>query len=159
VGKPFLDQCARATTLRRLVLPLLLLCLGGCAAVSNPVYDSVPVRLLPDELRGPSKAGTQTVPLTLLGQPEPDVYRLDHGDVLGIFIDGIIGDRAVSPPQYVAPQTESRDVRRLPPASGYPFPVQEDGTVSLPFLPKLPVRGMTVEEARESIRATYIKKE
>ncbi len=132
---------------------------SGCAAITNPVFDSVPVRLLPAELLAPSKAGAQTLPLTLLRQPANTVYRLDHGDVLGIYIEGIVGERNVPPPLHVAPLTQTRDVHRLPPAAGYPFPVDEDGAVTLPLIPKVSVRGMTLDEARGAIRAAYVKKE
>ncbi|MFO0969270.1 MAG: polysaccharide biosynthesis/export family protein [Gemmataceae bacterium] len=160
VGKPFHHLVATVSAaLRAPAIVLVLLGLSGCAAVSNPTYDSVPVRLVPDELLAHSKAGLQTIPLTLLGQPQPEAYRLDHGDVLGIFIDGIVGDRAVPPPLHVAPLTQSKELHRLPPASGYPFPVQADGSVALPFLPKMDVRGMTLNEAREAIRAAYVKKD
>ena len=54
----------------------------GCTAMTNPVADGIPVRLLPPELLGPAKTNYQTVPLSLLRQPQPDAYRLDAGDVL-----------------------------------------------------------------------------
>lgn len=155
-----LTPAAHAARRAGLLLAACLSCgLAGCTAVSNPVYDSVPVRLVPHELLGPSKAGSHTIPLNLLRQPEPDVYRLDHGDVLGIYIDGIVGERTQPPPLQVAPLVESREVRRLPPASGYPFPVNLDGTISLPFLPRLEVRGLTLSDAREAIRTAYVKKD
>ena len=80
----------------RLLLALLLACLataGGCTAITNPVADGIPVRLLPPEIIGPAKICWQTIPLNVLRQPQPDVYRLAPGDVLGVYIDGFIGDR------------------------------------------------------------------
>src|SRR5687768_11990970 len=116
MGTPSLDRFALARRLALLLVSCLSgFCLNGCTAVSNPVFDSVPVRLLPPELLGPSKAGSQTIPLSLLRQPQPDVYRLDHGDVLGIYLDGIIGDRTQPVPLQIAPLVESRDIHRLPP--------------------------------------------
>src|SRR5262245_20606454 len=76
---------------------------SGCAAITNPVGDSVPVRLLPPDLFGPSKAASATIPLNMLRQPMPPVYQLDHGDVLGIYIEGIVGDKNQPPPIHVAP--------------------------------------------------------
>src|SRR5262245_53572787 len=75
----------------------LLLCalLNGCAALTNPVGDGVPVRHLNPELLGKPKDVSQTLPLSLLGQPAPDVYRLAPGDVLGVWIEGVLGDKSV----------------------------------------------------------------
>jgi hypothetical protein len=136
---------------RRLAAPLLagLGCLlaGGCAALTNPVADGIPVRRLPEEVFGRPASELRDLPLTLLRQGEPDAYRLAPGDVLGIVAEGILGERGQAPPV------------RLPgdggqaPALGYPVPVQEDGTVALPFLPPVDVRGKTLAEAREAIRA------
>src|SRR4051794_30108149 len=77
--------------------------LSGCTALTNPVADGIPVRLLPGELWGPSKAHLQPIPLSLLGQARPDAYRLDTGDVLGVYIDGFLGERLQGVPLHVAP--------------------------------------------------------
>ena len=55
-----------------------LLCglLSGCAALTNPVANGVPVRRLPPELLGEPKEGLQSLPLTLLRQKPPELYRL-----------------------------------------------------------------------------------
>jgi hypothetical protein len=143
----------------RLALLALLLASAGCTAVTNPVADGIPVRLVPQELLAPPKAGSQTIPLCALGQPQPDTYRLDAGDVLGVYIDGFVGDRNMPLPVHVAPLVQVPDQQRLAPGSGYPIPVQEDGTIILPSVPRLPVRGLTVGEARDAIRNLYLKKE
>jgi protein involved in polysaccharide export with SLBB domain len=38
-------------------------------------------------------------------------------------------------------------------------PVQEDGTIALPSVPKLNVQGMTIGQAREAVRTLYLEKE
>src|SRR5438045_535324 len=85
---------------RHLVLVLLgiLAATTGCAGLTNPAAEGVPVRLIPPELLAPSKAGEQTVPLNLLRQPVPAEYRLGPGDVLGVFVEGFLGDRNLPPP-------------------------------------------------------------
>jgi protein involved in polysaccharide export with SLBB domain len=128
---------------------------GGCTALTNPVADGIPVRLLPPELLGPCKSGTQTIPLSLLRQPEPAVYQLDAGDVLGVFIEGYLGAANQPLPVYSAPPVEVRDQNRLPPGAGYPVPVQEDGTIILPAVAKLTVKGLTVGEAHAAIVKLY----
>jgi protein involved in polysaccharide export with SLBB domain len=138
---------------------MLVLCglVCGCTAITNPVADGIPVRLLPDEVIGPARTCWQTIPLSTLRQSEPDVYRLAAGDVLGVFIDGFVG--AVTVPVNVAPLLQLPTQNRLPPSAGYPIKVQQDGTIGLPAVPKLAVAGMTVGEAREAIRDLYVKKE
>jgi protein involved in polysaccharide export with SLBB domain len=51
-----------------------------------------------------------------------------------------------------------RDQRRLPPAAGYPVPVEEDGTVTLPLVGSVPVQGITVRQARAAIRDAYLRR-
>lgn len=141
--------------LSRAGVPLLafLLCgaLSGCAALTNPVANGLPVRRLPPELLAQPKAGTRQLPLTLLRQKPPDVYRLGPGDVLGIWIEGVLGERNQLPPVHV-PESYN-----LPPSFGYPIPVRSDGTVPLPLVPPVTVRGMSVEEAQAAIQAAYTK--
>jgi protein involved in polysaccharide export with SLBB domain len=132
---------------------------GGCAALTNPVADGVSVRHLPPELLEPTKNGEQTIPLTMLGQPRPPTYRLAPGDVLGVYVEGFLGERdqPVALPVHVGPLVQVRDQHRLPPAAGYPISVEDDGTIHLPSVGALPVQGMSISEAREAIRSFYIK--
>jgi protein involved in polysaccharide export with SLBB domain len=133
--------------------------LSGCAAMTNPVADGIPVRRVPPELLARAKCEEQTIPLTLLRQSQPPVYRLAVGDVLGVYIEGILGDRTQPIPLHVAPPTLPRDTRRLPPAMGYPVTVDENGTITLPRVGPLSVQGMSLAQAREAIRDLYLKKE
>src|SRR5258708_991076 len=74
----------------------LLLCgtLSGCASLTNPVANGIPVHLLPPELLGEPKGNLESIPLTSLRQPPPDAYRLAPEDVLGIWIEpGILGEK------------------------------------------------------------------
>jgi hypothetical protein len=133
---------------------------GGCAALTNPVADGVSVRRLPPELLEPSKEGEQTIPLALLGQPRPAAYRLAPGDVLGVYVEGFLGERdqPVIPPVHIDPPVALREQRRLPPAAGYPVPVEDNGEIFLPSAGTLLVQGMSLPEAREAIRRLYIDK-
>src|SRR5260370_20327319 len=85
---------------------VLLSCLagGGCAALSNPVADAVPVNRLPPEVLGKRKDEERTIPLTLLRQKPPATYLVGPGDVLGVFIEGVLGEPKQPPPvQYSRP--------------------------------------------------------
>jgi protein involved in polysaccharide export with SLBB domain len=137
----------------------LVLGLGGCAAMSNPMADGIPVRLVPPDLLAPSKSGEHTIPLTLLRQPQPAAYRLAPGDVLGVYIEGFLGDRVLPMPVHAGPQVRIREQQNLPPALGYPVPVHEDGTIALPSVDPVPVQGLTIVEARDAIRKMYRAKE
>jgi protein involved in polysaccharide export with SLBB domain len=146
-----------AAILRRLVHVVLLLFTVSCTAVSDPLADGIPARLVPQELLAVPKCCSLTVPLCTLGQPESDVYRLDTGDVLGVFIDGFVGEHTQAVPVFVSPPVQLPEQNRLMPAAGYPVTVQEDGTVALPAVPPVPLRGLTIAEARKAIRSTYLK--
>jgi protein involved in polysaccharide export with SLBB domain len=89
----------------------------------------------------------------MLAQAKSEVYRLDKGDVLGIYIEGLLGERG-QPIPIRSPETGSAT-----PALGYPVPVQEDGTIALPFAEPIEVRGLTVDEARERIRESVTEKQ
>jgi protein involved in polysaccharide export with SLBB domain len=125
----------------------------GCAALTNPVADGIPVHLLPPEVLGPSRSEEVPIPLNYLRQPPPDVYRLDSGDILGVYIDTVLGERNLPPPVRFAEQGN------VSPAMGYPIPVQEDGTVLLPYIKPVKVKGMSVKEARDAIGNAYISPE
>jgi protein involved in polysaccharide export with SLBB domain len=134
--------------LRILLLAICVIC-TGCAALTNPVGDGVPVRRLPPEVFGKPREEEQTIPLSLLRQKPTTVYRLEPGDVLGIYIEGVLGEANQPIPVRVS-ENEGRA-----PSIGYPIPVREDGTIALPFVPPIPVRGMTVPEVREAIDRAY----
>jgi len=122
---------------------------SGCAALSNPVGEGIPVRRLPPEYLAIPKEGAKTIPLTLLRQKQPDAYRLDAGDMLGIYIEGVLGEKGQPPPLRLPEQGN------LAPGLGFPIPVSEDGTLPLPLIKPLPVKGKTLAEARNAIINAY----
>src|SRR5579884_2475923 len=126
---------------------------AGCAALTNPTLEAIPVRLLPPELRGQSVAGLKTIPLALLGQERPDAYRIDAGDVLGVWVESILGEEGQQPPIQQPIGMMNVD---LPPATGYPIQVDRDGTISLPAIEPVRVSGMTFKEAEAAIRKAYV---
>jgi protein involved in polysaccharide export with SLBB domain len=130
-------------------LALLVPCLHGCAALTNPVAEGVRVRSVPLELLGQSREEAKPIPLTLLRQKPPDAYRLAPGDILGVWIETILGDRN----QPVPVRYSEREGQ--PPALGFPIPVRDDGTLPLPLIAPVRVEGLTVAEAQEAIRRAY----
>ena len=89
---PFRSFCPGKRSWLHCLTVLALLNLSGCAAITNPVADGVPVRLIPPELLAAPKKNDVTIPLTFLGQQPQVVYRLAPGDVLGVYIPGVLGD-------------------------------------------------------------------
>lgn len=129
------------------VLYLTVLGLSGCAAM-RPL-DGVPARYLPEELRGPDRGAALRIDLSRLGQPKPAHYRVDAGDVLAVYIERVLGQRE-SPPinRPIEPGQ--------PPTIGYPLTVRGDGTLSLPLIPPINVRGRTIPEIEQQMRHAYI---
>jgi protein involved in polysaccharide export with SLBB domain len=129
------------------MLSSLLAC--GCAAMSNPVGQGIPVRRLPEDYFAKPKEDAKTIALTLLRQKQPDVYRLDAGDMLGVYIEGVLGEKGQPPPLRIPEQGN------LTPGLGFPIPVSEDGTLPLPLIKPLPVQGLTLSETRAAIVKAY----
>jgi protein involved in polysaccharide export with SLBB domain len=123
--------------------------LDGCAALSNPVADGVPVDRLPPEIIGKRREEEKTIPLTLLRQKPPKVYLLGPGDVLGLYIEGILGDRTQPPP------VRFTELGNLPPSFGFPIPVREDGTLPLPLIDPIKVTGLSIADAQKEILKAY----
>lgn len=86
--------------------------------------------------------------LTLRRSP-PKEYVLDKGDTLGVYIQGITGDKDVPPPVHF-PEDSANE-----PALGYPVPIRDDGDISLPLIAPLQVSGLTLGEAETKIRKAY----
>jgi hypothetical protein len=120
---------------------------SGCAAFF-PI-QGISARKLPDEFRTPRRSGQTTIDLSRLTQPPPIDHLVDAGDVLGIYIEGVLGRDGDVPPVYI-PQN-----RFTPPSVGYPIAVQGDGTISLPLVGPVLVCGMTIRAVEAAIREVY----
>jgi hypothetical protein len=131
---------------------ILALSLSGCAALTNPVANGIPVRILPDELLAESREGYEPLPLTTLRQKPAEKYILAAGDTLGIYIEGVLGSAETPPPVNIPESTA------LQPSVGYPFPVRQDGTISLPYVQPIKVGGLTIEEAEKAVIKAYLDK-
>jgi protein involved in polysaccharide export with SLBB domain len=120
----------------------------GCAAVTNPVADGIPVRRLPAEVLGRPRADLKPIPLTVLRQREIETYTFEKGDVLAVVADNII-----APPGTVAP-VKLPDAASDTAATGFPVPVGDDGSITLPQLPPIKVKGKTAAEVEALIKDT-----
>jgi len=127
--------------------------LTGCTSILSPI-DTIPANRVPVEFLAPPRANDESIDFALLGQEKPEAYILDEGDVLGVYIRDVLGDETTAPPvNFPDPESD------LNPSIGYPTPVREDGTISLPLVDPIAVRGLTVPQAEELVKRTYEQEE
>lgn len=117
----------------------------GCSTVSGIPVGRVPAEILEVE----RKDDYQDISMLRLRQDPPEFYALGPGDVLGVYIKGVVGDEKQLPPVHYPEDTS------LPPAVGYPTPIREDGTVSLPIVKPINIEGLSIVEASNRIREAY----
>ena len=126
----------------------------GCTALTQPLAG-VPVRRLPPQFLAASKNNLIPLDPSRLTQEPPREYLIDKGDILGIYIEGVLpyssDEKIPDPPPVNFPKEDST----LDPSIGYPIAVQENGTISLTSIPPIKVKGMTIEQVRDSIRKAY----
>ena len=132
--------------LRRYLLLLLVLApaLTGCTA-----WRSYPAQAFPSAVYHNPRGGQEPINFLHLRQDPPPVHLLGPDDVLGIYIEGVLGQADEAPPVHFP---ENGDI---PPAVGYPIPVREDGTLSMPLVPAMHVSGLTLPQAEAEIRKAY----
>ena len=138
--------------------------LTGCASLTNPTLNGIPVRRLPTELlSNPRREGLETVPLSLLRQPQPADFQLAPGDVLGVYIAGVFPPASENQPIPLPPVNFPSQINQtaagLPPSVGYPIEIRNDGTVALPLLDPIQIEGLNVEQANDTIRQAYLDEE
>lgn len=142
--EPSLGWCATACLLA-------LVAIQGCAAL-RPL-KGIPVAELPEEYAGQTRSGQETIDLKQLVQVEPAEYRVDSGDVLGIYIENAFPKSGDIPPVYYPNNNES------PPAMGYPVPVRDDGTITLPYIGRQNVRGLTEAQIEDLLHRSFSDKQ
>lgn len=127
------------------LLALLVLAAPGCSRLKNVVP---PQAVTPTFFDAP-RASKEPINFTRLRQEPPQAYLLGPRDILGIYIEGVLGRAEDAPPVHFSEKTD------IPPAIGFPIPIREDGTLSLPLIPPIPVTGLTVAQAEYEIRKAY----
>jgi hypothetical protein len=125
------------------------LSMTGCTALFNPI-ETIPANRVPAQFLAEPQANKVPIDVARLRQTKPEFYTLDSDDVLGVFIEGVLGNFDEAPPvQLPDPNSD------LPPAIGFPVPVREDGTASLPLVKPIPLRGLTIQQAEALITRAY----
>ena len=128
------------------------LVLASASNACGQRFNSIPAAQLPPAARVSPKqnqAGQQSN-ISYLQQAPQANYYLDDGDVLAVFVEGVLGEINANPPVQNPPAGSD-----LPPSLGFPVLVMEDGSISLPLVKRLPVRGLTIRQAEELIQRTF----
>jgi len=139
------------------LLAMLCILQAGCVTWTS---HAVPVYRLPLSERFSSPLDYAPIDLSLLRQDPPPEHLVGAGDVLSIYVYGVLPpaiDEApiVQPPfnigsEYYPPY----GALRLP-AMGIPLEVEHNGQLTLPIVGSLPVEGLTITAVRERILAAY----
>ncbi|MFH5804245.1 polysaccharide biosynthesis/export family protein, partial [Alienimonas sp. DA493] len=131
-------------------LTLLLAATSGCAAFRS--LEGVPAGELSPDFRQPVRSGLETIDLTLLRRTPPPQHRVDAGDVLSVYIEGVLGGSDQPPPISNANLALDR------PSVGYPIEVREDGTLALPIAGAVYVRGLTLPQVEATLREEFTER-
>ncbi len=134
----------------------LLVCATTTGCLSIPNSQTVSPRYFKSKVHGGVRSEMEQINFVKLRMDKPTEELLGPNDVLGIYIAGITGAVDEAPPIHnIGPSVSVNDK----PASGYPYQVRSDGTLSLPMLPEpIYVEGMSLVQAEEAIRAAYTLK-
>ena len=144
-------QCtSRAVVSAKLwLLASLTIAMTGCTSLMSPI-SGVPAHRLPPQFHAKPKNALVPVDISRLRQPPPREYLVEGGDVLGIYIETVLGAADVPPPVHMPEQGSD-----LPPSIGFPIPVRENGNMALPLVPDIPVQGLTLTQIEGMIRRAY----
>ena len=118
---------------------------SGCQTINAVPVSRVPSEILSTEL----KDNFKDISLLRLRQDPPETYLLAPGDVLGVYVKGVlVGEDELPPVHY--PEDGNR-----PPAVGYPVPIREDGSLALPIIDPINVEGMSLVEVTTAVQNAY----
>ncbi len=125
-----------------------------CAGCSSVARTAIPATCVQPNVLDKPRGDRQPIDFSKLRQDPPPVYQLAPRDILGIYIEGVLGKSDEAPPVYM-PQRWDDQGESIPPALGFPVPVREDGTISLPLIRPIFVNGLTVAQVEDEIRKAY----
>jgi hypothetical protein len=136
------------------LIALLLCALTGCQSVLR-------CSIRPNDLHFdaiPESRSTQVqIDHRLLGTPIDAEHTVTKGDVLGIYIADVLGDREELP-QVAYPSFRTKN-SPIEPFVGQPIKVESDGTIKLPYVSPIQVEGMSLPKVRDAISKQYVNVE
>ncbi len=121
----------------------------GLLAIPAVFGCSIPAQCVRPNICDAPRSSLEPIDFTRLEQRAPEVYLLGPGDIVGIYIEEVLGTKEIPPPVHFYEDA------KIPPALGYPVPVRQDGTLPLPMVPPVQVSGLSLEQAEQLIRKTY----
>lgn len=122
---------------------------SGCTSLVQPIR-TIPAHRVPRQFLAEPQASKVPIDFTRLRQVPPEEYQLGSGDVLGIYIGGVLGDEDELPPvNFPAGDSDLR------PSIGTPVVVRDDGSISLPLIDPIVVKGMSVAQVEKVIFDHY----
>ena len=140
------------------LLTVMLLCALSCACCHKfGACGSIPVDEVPCELLAQPREALLPINFSMLGQPQPPEHLIDTGDTLGVYVKGVL-DLQESPRPVEFP-TNTIDLNIKTPSVGFPLKVGPEGEVDLPLLGDVAVRGLSLDEATDTIRKEYVARE
>ena len=121
--------------------------LSGCSSLALSLHgpDAVPAHKVPGLVMTRPRSDMQEISLSRLRQTPPEHYQLGANDVLGVYIENVLGKSDEAPPTHF-PEDGERD-----PSIGFPIPIREDGSIALPLIPPIKVDGLTIEQRMRGI--------
>ncbi len=134
----------------------------GCMTFTK---HAIPATRLPHQFEAPSKCNLNPINFAMLAGTFPSEQLLDTGDVLAITVQGLIPLDPKELPPIISSQATLAQVYYPPmgvvdsPSYGLPIHVQADGSLQLPLVKPIQVRGLTLSQAAEKIRQTYVTEE
>jgi len=146
----------RRTVVSTVLLACTLAC--GCTSLTQPI-NGVPAQRLPAQFFPEKKSDLVPVDVSILSIEPPRDYQIAGGDILGVYLEGVLPFNAPNEPPAPPPVNFPEAESILPPSIGFPIAVQDDGTLSLPLLEPLDVEGLTLDQVRDAIRDSYIAEE
>lgn len=131
----------------------------GCITFTK---HAIPAARLPQQFEAPSRSALTPINFTMLEGNFPSEHKIGPGDVLAVTIQGVIPpDSKELPPVITGQATLNREY--YPPAGtvntpsyGLPLEVQSNGAVQLPLVPAISLEGLTLSEAAEKLRSSYV---
>ena len=150
-GSAFKMAIARLYRLPIVFTLLLIPVLAGCSSW-RVARNSVRAPCVRPNLLDAPRSSNEPIDYTRLRQDPPMEHRLAARDILGIYIEGILGKAGEAPPVHYSDVTGAKGI---PPAIGRSIVVREDNTVALPYIPPIPVAGLTLTELENVIRKAY----
>ena len=163
ITSPRHRQVGRVSGIGQMIMGLLvvgtLASSTGCHLVSS-AKDAIPAHRLPKDLFDCPREDLAPVPFAALGQSKPDEHLIGGGDLLSIYIYGVLPPTEEETP--ILQRSQAVNQRYYPargsnigPATGLPIRVAADGSLDLPLIGRLDVGGLTIPQAIDKILAKY----